>query len=233
MFIIIIIIITLHVIFITICGTDYTCEWVIRVEGSVLRMEGVWHNQELPSRWQHMLQCFCCSFLCSCYQFFISLYKQRTYVGSLVTLGSATWPNWPTIMCFYVRVAGPLAQNLFSRLCTELADFAVGMKRRLLYPIRRLLSRYDDVLPPEEQGECSMFQTTAVRRSATFNVANRKNKSLSAAITYTTAPPRMFTSEQDPYIKFIFYNSVYNFNLYGNYYISFIIQLKSILCYTV
>lgn len=52
-------------------------------------------------------------------------------------------------MCFYVRVAGPLAQNLLQRLCSEMADVAVGMKRRLLYPLRRLLSRYDYVLPPE------------------------------------------------------------------------------------
>jgi hypothetical protein len=52
-------------------------------------------------------------------------------------------------MCFYVRVAWPLAQNLLQRLCSEMADIAVGMKRRLLYPLRRLLSRYDDVLPPE------------------------------------------------------------------------------------
>lgn len=52
-------------------------------------------------------------------------------------------------MCFYVRVAGPLAHNLLQRLCTEMADVAVGMKRRLLYPLRRLMSRYDDVLPSE------------------------------------------------------------------------------------
>ncbi|KAJ9580745.1 hypothetical protein L9F63_024071 [Diploptera punctata] len=52
-------------------------------------------------------------------------------------------------MCFYVRVAVPLVHNLVSRVCTELADIAVSMKRRLLYPIRRLLSRYDDVMPPE------------------------------------------------------------------------------------
>jgi hypothetical protein len=52
-------------------------------------------------------------------------------------------------MCFYVRVAGPLAQNLLQRLGTEMADVAVGMKRRLLYPLRRLLSRPDDVLPPD------------------------------------------------------------------------------------
>lgn len=52
-------------------------------------------------------------------------------------------------MCFYVRVAGPLAQNLLQRLGTEMADVAVGMKRRLLYPLRRLLSRSDDVLPPD------------------------------------------------------------------------------------
>lgn len=53
------------------------------------------------------------------------------------------------VMCFYVRVAGPLAQNLLQRLGAEMADVAVGMKRRLLYPLRRLLSRYDDVLPPD------------------------------------------------------------------------------------
>ncbi|PSN34741.1 hypothetical protein C0J52_23122 [Blattella germanica] len=42
-----------------------------------------------------------------------------------------------------------------------------------------------------------MFQpsgSATVRRSATFNVALRKEKSLSASISYTTAPPRMFTS---------------------------------------
>ncbi|KAJ4427952.1 hypothetical protein ANN_23965 [Periplaneta americana] len=38
------------------------------------------------------------------------------------------------------------------------------------------------------------LQGTAVRRAASFNIASRKEKSLSASISYTTAPPRMFTS---------------------------------------
>lgn len=38
-------------------------------------------------------------------------------------------------------------------------------------------------------------QGAAVRRVATFNVSSRREKSLSASISYTTAPPRMFTSK--------------------------------------
>ena len=38
-------------------------------------------------------------------------------------------------------------------------------------------------------------QGTAVRRVATFSVASRREKSLSVSVSYTTAPPRMFTSK--------------------------------------
>jgi len=38
-------------------------------------------------------------------------------------------------------------------------------------------------------------QGAAVRRVATFSVSSRREKSLSASISYTTAPPRMFTSK--------------------------------------
>jgi hypothetical protein len=38
-------------------------------------------------------------------------------------------------------------------------------------------------------------QGTAVHRVATFNVSSRREKSLSASIRYTSAPPRMFTSK--------------------------------------
>jgi hypothetical protein len=45
---------------------------------------------------------------------------------------------------------------------------------------------------PQQAGA---IQGTAIRRVATFNVSSRREKSLSASISYTTAPPRMFTSK--------------------------------------
>lgn len=73
-------------------------------------------------------------------------------------------------MCFYVRVAGPLAHNLLQRLCTEMADVAVGMKRRLLYPLRRLMSRYDDVLPPECSTESQGNSLVGLRKTTVCTV---------------------------------------------------------------
>jgi hypothetical protein len=43
--------------------------------------------------------------------------------------------------------------------------------------------------------QAGAVQGAAVRRVATFNVSSRREKSLSASISYTTAPPRMFTSK--------------------------------------
>lgn len=51
--------------------------------------------------------------------------------------------------CFYVRLALPVLSNLLHRLGTEMMDFMVTMKERILFPVRRLFSRYDDVLPPD------------------------------------------------------------------------------------
>nr|CAD7412568.1 unnamed protein product [Timema poppensis] len=77
-------------------------------------------------------------------------------------------------VCFYVRLAGPLLHNLATRLCTEMADIAVGMKRRIIYPIRRLLSRYDDVLPPDDQFQFEEKTPTLEVKKANFPSLDHK-----------------------------------------------------------
>nr|CAD7193583.1 unnamed protein product [Timema douglasi] len=77
-------------------------------------------------------------------------------------------------VCFYVRLAGPLLHNLATRLCTEMADIAVGMKRRIIYPIRRLLSRYDDVLPPDNQFQFEEKTPTLEVKKANFPSLDHK-----------------------------------------------------------
>nr|CAD7455388.1 unnamed protein product [Timema tahoe] len=77
-------------------------------------------------------------------------------------------------VCFYVRLAGPLLHNLATRLCTEMADIAVGMKRRIIYPIRRLLSRYDDVLPPDDQFQFEEKTPTLEVKKANFPSSEHK-----------------------------------------------------------
>jgi hypothetical protein len=65
---------------------------------------------------------------------------------------------------------------------------------RWLLPNRQSVAQFVFV-----SGAMSTFvpppQGAAVRRVATFNVSSRREKSLSASISYTTAPPRMFTSK--------------------------------------
>ncbi|CAG2053927.1 unnamed protein product, partial [Timema podura] len=77
-------------------------------------------------------------------------------------------------VCFYVRLAGPLLHNLATRLCTEMADIAVGMKRRIIYPIRRLLSRYDDVLPPDDQFQFEEKTSTLEVKKVNFPSSEHK-----------------------------------------------------------
>ncbi|CAH1396305.1 unnamed protein product [Nezara viridula] len=60
-------------------------------------------------------------------------------------------------MCFYLRVSRALVLNLARRLWTDVADWAVLVKRRCLYRLRRCISRYDDVGPdntPLEETFC-------------------------------------------------------------------------------
>lgn len=60
-------------------------------------------------------------------------------------------------MCFYLRVSRALVLNLARRLWTDVADWAVLVKRRCMYRVRRCISRYDDVGPdntPLEETFC-------------------------------------------------------------------------------
>lgn len=52
----------------------------------------------------------------------------------------------------YLRLLGSLVQNLARRLGEDLADCAVVCKRGVVYKLRSIRLRYDDVGPSSEPG---------------------------------------------------------------------------------